>query len=410
MRPSLPRFVRPLVLFLVVCSGWALLAQTQPRDTVILISLDGWRWDYINHANVPNIRALAARGVRSEGLIPSYPSVTFPNHYTVVTGLVPDRHGIVSNSMVDRTIGPERFTMQSQTAKDPRWWGGEPIWTTAIKQGQKSASMFWPGSEAIFPTYWKPYDGKVPNVDRVQQVLTWLKLPDSERPSFITLYFSDVDTAGHSYGPDSPELLAATKHLDDVLGVLIEGISSIGFADRTTIILVSDHGMAQTSGHRLIFLDDYIDQKEAEVIDSGASFALNPMPGTSADALYSKLFSKHPSLSIYKKEQAPAWLGYGSHRRVPAIIGLVQRGWLVTTRAAAAKRAEGGRYGGAHGYDPRYRDMHGLFVAAGPRVRQGYLAPEIRNVHLYNFMCALLGLKPAPNEGDSTQTANFIVW
>ena len=405
----LPRALRLLVLFLVVCSGLALLAQTPPRETVILISLDGWRWDYIHYANVPNVRALAARGVRSEGLIPSYPSVTFPNHYTIVTGLVPDRHGIVSNTMVDRTIGPERFTMQSQTAKDPRWWGGEPIWTTAIKQGHKSASMFWPGSEAIFPTYWKPYDGKVPNLDRVQQVLTWMKLPDAERPSVITLYFSDVDSTGHSFGPDSPELLAATRRLDDMLGVLLDGIAAIGFADRTTIILTSDHGMAQTSASRLIFLDDYIEPTEAEVIDSGASLGLNPAPGTTADALYKKLSGKHPSLSIYKKEQTPAWLRYGSHSRVPAIVGLAQSGWLVTTRASAAKRA-GSHYGGAHGYDPRYRDMHGLFVAAGPRVRQGYLAPALQNVHLYNFMCTLLGLKPAPNDGDSTQTANFTVW
>ena len=181
---------------------------------VVLISFDGWRWDYIDRAEVPHLRALAARGVRADGLIPAFPSKTFPNHYTLVTGLYPERHGIVSNVIVDPGF-PERFTMTSQTAKTARWWGGEPLWNTAMLQGRRAASMFWPGSEApiggLRPTYWRPYNEAMPNAARVAQVLEWLALPADRQPAFITLYFSDVDTAGHAHGPDSAEVMAGCR-------------------------------------------------------------------------------------------------------------------------------------------------------------------------------------------------------
>ena len=406
-----PRAPKPFTLILVILIGaWiAAAAQSPARPLLILISLDGWRWDYLDKADAPNLRALAARGAWAEGLIPAFPTLTFPNHYTIVTGLTPDHHGIVSNTMVDRSIGPSRFTMSSETAKNARWWGGEPIWATAIKQGRKSASMFWPGSEAIQPTHWKPYDGDVPNTERVRQVLDWLRLPEPERPAFITLYFSDIDTASHETGPDSPETLAAAARLDDAIGSLLAGITRIGLADLATIIIVSDHGLAQTSGDRLILLDDYIDRKDVEAVDLGAGLSLNPAATTTVDAVYRKLANKHPALAVYKKEQVPAWLRYGSHPRVPAIVGLVETGWTVTWRETAAGwQAKGRRFGGAHGYDPRSRDMHGLFIAAGPRIRRGIVVPAFENIHLYVLMCDLLGLTPAPNDGDPAQTGTLL--
>src|SRR3954468_9680589 len=175
---------------------------------LILISFDGWRWDYIERQPAPNLKALAARGVRATKLIPSFPVLTFPNHYTIATGLYPEHHGIVGNSMHDPSV-PDRFTMSSETAKDARWWGGEPIWVTAVGQGRKAATMFWPGTEAAIdgfrPTYWKPYDKSFATLDRVKQVLEWLALPAPEQPALISLYFEEVDTAGHDFGPDSPE-------------------------------------------------------------------------------------------------------------------------------------------------------------------------------------------------------------
>ena len=229
---------------------------------LVLISFDGWRWDYIDRANVPNLRALASRGVRAEGLIPSFPSMTFPSHYTIVTGLYPERHGIISNNIVDPGFG-ERFSMSADTANDPRWWGGEPLWVTAIRQRRRAASMFWPGSEApisgVHPTYWKPFDDAVPNAARVKQVLEWLALPPDEQPSFVTVYFSDVDTAGHDFGPESTEVLHAASRLDQALGDLVTGIQKLRLLDRTSVIVVSDHGMSQQSDSRIILLDDYLD-------------------------------------------------------------------------------------------------------------------------------------------------------
>ena len=400
-----------LAVLAAVVAIWVASLAAQASPILILISFDGWRWDYTDRANVPNLKALAARGVRSEGLIPSFPTVTFPNHYTIVTGLVPDHHGIIANGMFDATIGSQKFTMSSATARDPRWWSGEPIWTTAMKQGLKSAATFWPGSEAIKPTYWRTFDDRVSNEDRVKLALELLKLPEGERPSFNTLYFSEVDHAGHDAGPDSPEVLVAAQHLDRALGQLLDGVDALGLTARTTFVVVSDHGMAQTSKDRLIFLDDYVDPSDVEVVEWSPNVAINlRRPGSPAavEALYRSLVNKHPALSVYKKENVPPSLGYGTHPRVPAIIGIAENGWTITTRAQALLRRLRG-FGGAHGYDPRHRDLHGLFVAAGPRVRRGYVAPRFQNIHIYEFMCGVLGLKPARNDGDPAQTAAFFI-
>ena len=294
-----------LAVLATVVAIWVASLAAQASPILILISFDGWRWDYTDRANVPNLKALAARGVRSEGLIPSFPTVTFPNHYTIVTGLVPDHHGIVANGMFDATIGPQKFTMSAATAKDPRWWGGEPIWTTAMKQGLKSAATFWPGSEAIKPTYWRPFDDRVSNEDRVKLALELLKLPEGERPSFNTLYFSEVDHVGHDAGPDSPEVLVAAQHLDQALGQLLAGVDALGLTARTTFVVVSDHGMAQTSAERLIYLDDYVDLADIDVVEWSPNVAIRlKQPGSPAavEALYRRLFKKHPALSVYKKE------------------------------------------------------------------------------------------------------------
>ena len=386
-------------------------AQTGAAPIVVLISFDGWRWDYTDRADVPHLRALAARGVRAEGLIPTFPSKTFPNHYSLVTGLYPERHGIVSNVIVDPGF-PERFTMASKTAKTARWWGGEPLWNTAMSQGLRTASMFWPGSEApidgLRPTYWRPYDEGMPNTARVQQVLEWLALPSDRQPAFITLYFSDVDSAGHAHGPDSPEVRRAAARLDQMLGRLISGVSRLNLADRVNMVVVSDHGMAQLSDRRLIYLEDYLDLSTVDITEWSPVLGLVPRSG-SVDAVYAALKGKHPSLGIYKREETPAHLHYRNNERIPPILGLAQDGWTITTRGMAlATRVAGRANGGAHGYDPTLKSMHGLFVAAGPRIREGLRSPVFENIHVYNFLCDLLGLKPSPNDGDPRVTSGFL--
>lgn len=402
---------RRVLLFVAIALFAILPVRAVPSDKpiVILVSLDGWRWDYIDRANVPNLKALAARGVRSQGLIPSFPSVTFPNHYTLVTGLLPDHHGIVANAMFDRTIGPDKFTMSSETAKNPTWWGGEPIWQTVIRNGGKSAAMFWPGSEAIKPTYWRPFDDNVSNEDRVTQVLEWMKLPEDGRPSFNTLYFSETDHAGHDFGPDSPQLLAAAAHVDQAIGQLLRGVDALGLTARTTFVIVSDHGMASTSDERVIYVDDYLKADEIEVVEWSPNVEINPANAASAESIYQKLHDRHPALAVYRRADLPKWLNYGTNRRIPAVVGIAELGWTITTHTAAEKRLNEGRtfIGGAHGYDPRYRELHGLFIAAGPGLRKGLIVPEFRNIHVYDFLCDLLHLAPAPNDGDFSEVSDF---
>jgi predicted AlkP superfamily pyrophosphatase or phosphodiesterase len=401
-----------LCVIALLIGGWVLLgaAQSQPRPILILISFDGFRWDYIDRADVPNLKALAKRGIRSQGLIPSFPSKTFPNHYTLVTGLYPDHHGIVSNTIWDDAIG-ERFTMSAETAKDPRWWSGEPLWAGAIRQGLRASSMFWPGSEVaiggVRPTEWKPFDDNFPNADRVAQVLTWLSLPEAERPSFITLYFSDVDTAGHTYGPEAWETIGAAEGLDKQLGVLLAGIDRLGLTGRTTIVATADHGMSQQALNRKIFIDDYVDPATVDVIDWSPVLQVRPRTGSVED-LYRALRGKHPALSVYRKSELPAALHYGTHPRIAPIVALADDGWSITTHARfEPRKGERSQSGGEHGYPPETRSMQALFVAAGPGLRTDALVPPFQNIHVYDFMCRVLGLKPATNDGDPAATRGF---
>ena len=408
--------MRSVAVVLVVLAGllsvWLRAESPQaPAPIVVLVSFDGWRWDYTDRANAPNVRALAARGVRAEGLIPSFPSKTFPNHYTIVTGLYPEHHGIISNNMTDAAIG-ERFSMSAPTARIPRWWGGEPLWVTAIKQGRRASSMFWPGAEVeiqgVRPTAWEPYDDHFPNADRVTRVLGWLALPERDRPSFITLYFSDVDTAGHRYGPDRPETLEAAAGLDRLLGDLLTGIEKLGLSSRTNVVVVSDHGMSQQSDTRKIYLDDYVDMATVDVVDWSPVLQIAPKTGT-VDALYKTLRDRHPALEIYRREELPAWMHYSANPRIQPIVGIASDGWSITTHARFEKtEPEWRAIGGEHGYQGRYRSMQGLFVAAGPLVREGLTVPAFENIHIYDLMCRMLGLTPAKNDGDPAMTTRLL--
>jgi predicted AlkP superfamily pyrophosphatase or phosphodiesterase len=344
-------------------------------------------------------------------LIPVFPTKTFPNHYTIVTGLYPENHGIVSNVIADPEY-PRRFTMSAPSARESRWWGGEPVWVTAIRQRLRAAAMFWPGSEVaiagVRPTYWRPFDDGVSNAARVGQVLKWLALPDAKRPSFLTLYFSDVDDAGHSHGPDSPRVLDAARRLDGTLGQLVSGIRKLGLFDRTALVIVSDHGMAQVANDRVIFIDDYVNLSTVDVVEWTPNLGLRPRSAT-VEHIYRALKDKHPALAVYQRDDTPPHLHYRRSSRIPPVVALADDGWTITTRGRHRLAAATGLQDrGAHGYDPRHKSMHGLFVAAGPGVRQGAVVPAFENVHIYNFLCELLGLTPATNDGDAGIARRFL--
>src|SRR5262245_13128432 len=360
---SWPRGVAFVRLVAFVCAIAVVSAQParRPAPILVLVSFDGWRSDYIDRLPATNLRALAARGVRATSMIPSFPTLTFPNHYTIVTGLYPARHGIVANVMTDPAIGA-RFTMSSETAKDPRWWGGEPIWVTAITQGRRAATMFWPGSEVeiqgVRPAYWMPYVKPLTSYDRARRVVQWLSLPEAERPSLITAYFDEVDTAGHDYPLDSPQLAEAAGHLDDALGQLIDGVRTLSLDDRTTFVVVSDHGMAPLSMERVIYVDDYIDPNNVDVLELNGFLALAPRNGD-VDALYRRLHGRHPALEVYKRDDTPARLHYRGNRRIAPIIAIPRAGWAATTHRRVANQPLDA---GAHGFDPRDPSMGALFV------------------------------------------------
>ena len=397
-------------LLLVACRPDALPAE---RAILILISVDGFRWDYLDRYESPNLRQLAAGGIRAEGLIPQFPSKTFPNHYTIVTGLKLANHGIISNNMRASDIPGEFSLSNRDVLADPRWWGGEPIWNTAEKQGRIAAAMFWPGSETVIggrqATYWTPFDDGLPNEDRVSRVLAWLNLPEGKQPSFLTLYFSDVDNAGHDDGPESEAVRAAVRSVDRSIGELVAGVKAIGLDDRVHYVVVSDHGMAALSPDRVIVLDNLIDVAQMDVIDWAPVLGLSPKDGN-VEKLYAALKDKHPNLDVYRRDEIPAVYGIAGHPRLPPVVGIAHEGWYITSKREVDRWGEPDRDppGGTHGYDARAKSMQGVFVAAGPRLKRGVTVAPFENVHIYELMCAVLGLTPAKNDGDPSVTRDML--
>lgn len=396
----------------IPATGTVVGAQGPSRPIVILISIDGWRWDYLQLFTPPTLGRLASTGVRAEGLIPVFPSKTFPNHYSIVTGQYPARHGILSNNLVDEAL-PGRFSLSQRDRwiqQDTRWWGGEPIWVTAERQGQATGTMFWPGSDVEIagrrPTYWRMFENDLSNEERVDQVLAWLKVPDPQRPTFLTLYFSDVDSAAHDFGPQSEENRKAVATVDRVIARLVGGIEAAKLTSRTNLILVSDHGMAALSRDRTIVLDDLIDMETVDLIDSSPIVGLNSRSGN-ADSILRALKDKLPSLAVYTRDTLPGEYRLRGHPRLPEVIGIADDGWHVTTREWLA-REDGQIPGGTHGYDPRHRSMHGLFIGVGPAFKSGVVVPAFENVHVYELMCRILALRPASNDGDARVTAAFL--
>ncbi|HWP38706.1 MAG TPA: ectonucleotide pyrophosphatase/phosphodiesterase [Gemmatimonadales bacterium] len=373
-------------------------APPGPRGTVILVSIDGYRWDYFDSIPTPGLARLAREGARAERLVPPFPSKTFPAHYSIVTGLYPEQHGIVSNNMFDPVLNA-RFSLSDRNAvTDSRWWGGEPIWVAVERQGGTAAAFFWPGTEAeiagVRPTRWKPYDGRVPNFDRVDTVLAWLA--SSRRPNLVTLYFDDVDGAGHSHGPFSPELVRAVRRVDSALVRLLDGLDSLGILDSVHVIVTSDHGMIRTSRDRVIFLDDYLDLERVDVVDWTPVLGIWPR-GMSEEEILAALRNAHPRLQVWRRADVPARFHYSNHRRIPLIVGHADPGWSIGTRAQLARDSTRFR-GATHGWDPELRDMGAFFVGRGPRIRRGVVAPPFQSIHVYALLAELLGITPAATE------------
>jgi len=394
-----------MIRFLALFCSLVLLAAcaTAPparleRPLTVLVSIDGFRPDYLDRGVTPVLSSLAAGGARG-AMRPSFPSKTFPNHYTLVTGLRPDRNGIVENNMEDPAIPGVTFRMSNAEAvRDARWWNqGEPIWVAAERAGIVSATMFWPGSEApirgVRPRLWRPFDQAVPPDARVDQVLTWLDLPPAERPHLVTLYFDDVDTAGHDFGPDSPEVNGAAARVDAALGRLQAGLKARGLP--ANLVVVADHGMAQMTDERQVFMDDVLPKTAYRSLTGGAFMTIYPAKGHEAE-VQRALLAPHARFECWKKADIPARFHYGRNPRVAPYFCLPQTGWRLTTRDYRPSKPERG----AHGFDPYGPEMAAVFVANGPAIRRGVVLPAFDNVSVYPLLARLVGVRPAPNDGD----------
>lgn len=374
------------------------------KHTTLIISLDGFRWDYPQMYHTSFFDRLGQEGVKAV-MQPSFPSKTFPNHYTLATGLVPDHHGLIDNKFYDQKSGLVYSIGDVKTKSDPRFYGGEPIWITAQKQGLKTGVVFWPGSDVkiqgVYPTYYKNYDTKprLTFAERVAEIERLAKLPENERPTLIMAYFEEPDHSGHTYGPTSPETRKAVETMDVLLGQLYNDLRALPDGKDINFIVTSDHGMTTTSPERIIHLSDYLKKEWTVRIMPSLPTLIYPAKGCTERIL--KALQNVPHLRVWKKEDVPSYLHYGTNANIADIVALPDPGWVISDYNTVIP--------GNHGYDPQVSDMHVMFRAAGPDFKQGYTMPHpFRNVNVYALLSHLLGITPAPNDGDLSAISDLL--
>jgi predicted AlkP superfamily pyrophosphatase or phosphodiesterase len=386
------RFLRLALLALIALVTQPAISAEKRDPITILVSIDAFRADYLQRGLTPNLSALAARGI-SAAMRPSFPTKTFPNHYAIVTGLRPDRNGIVANKMEDPAHPGETFTMAND--RDAFWWSeAEPLWVSAEKAGIRTASMFWPGSviahDNIRPEDWFDWNENITMTQRVDGVLDWIRRPPAIRPRFISLYFDTVDTAGHRHGPDSPEVNDAIRQVDAAIGRLRGGLAAM--KQPADLVIVADHGMAATSADRVVMIQDIADPADYHVVDAGPVALIEPVPGHEA-ALAASLLKPIPHIHCLRKQDLPERLHYGRNPRVTAFVCMADVGWLLLDKVSDKVGVDKG----SHGYDNQASEMLALFIAAGPDIAAKGVIPTFDNVDVYALLRDLLGMPPKPD-------------
>ncbi len=371
--------------------------KEESRPYLLVLSMDAFRWDYPDSIPTPNLDMVAANGVKAVSLRPSYPSKTFPNHYTMATGLYPNNHGLVQNSFYDPESDLHYAIRNRDAVENGYFYGGEPIWVTAEKQGMKSASFFWVGSEAIIdgykPSISKIYDWRVPYEDRIDSVLAWLQLPESIRPHLIMWYMSEPDHIAHEFGPFSKETREMVMYQDTLLGIFMDKIAALPNADEINLIFTADHGMQLSNPDSTEYLEDYIKESWVKDIQGyNPNYIIQAEEGC-IDSLYNSLQqAKH--LSSWKYGEVPSKLNYGTNPRCKDLMICADSAWRVKIKRDDRKGSLGD-----HGYDNFNTDMHAIFYATGPAFKKGHLHPTFNNVDLYPLFAHILGLTPAPVDG-----------
>jgi predicted AlkP superfamily pyrophosphatase or phosphodiesterase len=404
MKRSLPAICLAVVLTLdpafAQTSGPAAAneATQQGKPYVVLVSLDGFRYDYARKFGAAHLEQLGRAGITAEALTPAYPTLTFPNHYSIATGLYPAHHGIVDNTFYDPKRDATYTFHDDAAATDGSWYGGTPLWVLAEQQGMRAACFFWPGSDAdiqhVRPTFYYRYDGSVPNQRRIERAIEWLNLPKAQRPHFITLYFSDVDSAGHRYGQEAPETREAVRRVDEIIGELTKSIAATGVP--VNVFVVSDHGMLAVEGEP-VDLSKYADLSRFHIAEGVAQMMLYSRDRELIATSYAALNGKDPRFAVYRKEDLPARLHYSDNPRIGDLVIMATAPVLLSAHAPDPHKSQPK---GMHGYDvEKFPEMRGIFYAEGPDLKSGVRIPAFENVNIYPLIAHLLGLNAPKTDG-----------
>ena len=393
-------------------SGGVNSKQQQAKPYLVLVSIDGFRWDYMDLHPTPNLHRIAAAGARAERLLPVFPTLTFPNHYSIVTGLYPAHHGLVANDFPDRARDRWYSLRNRETVEDPAFYGGEPIWVAAETQGMVSAAFFFVGTEApvmgVPPSHWRSYDKKIPGDERVDQVLAWLAWPAEKRPHLYTLYFEDVDDSSHWYGPGSSENAAAIARVDHYIGRLLNGIEKLPHAGEVNVILLSDHGQgAYVEKQQPYLLTDRVNLDGARIVEGGSYLFLyldDPDPARAA-TIAATVNASWGHGHAYLPTDAPAQWHVDGNPSFPDVILMPDAGYAVLSSMDKVGKINAGD----HGWAPESPDMHGFFIACGPNIKRGVAPGAVRNIDVYPLMLSILGLTgPQPIDGDAASLAETL--
>ena len=371
------------------------------RKPLLLVSFDGFHPSYLDKVPTPHFDSLAAQGVLSEGLIPIFPTKTFPNHYAIVTGLYPENSGFVGNTMYDPKWDEWYRIRDREAVESGKWYGGEPIWNTLEKQGLRTGTMFWVGSEADIqdrrPSYWKTYDESMSEKARIDTVVKWMSYPDERAVDFATLYFEHVDSRGHNYGTDSEELKAAIRQADKQVGYLKKRLQEERLWEQMNVIILSDHGMVNLSADKTIELNRLVNMQDIKRTIWGPLTMIQPKEGK-VDKVYRALKEKEKHYRVYKKEDLPERYHLKDHRRVSDILMIADLGYVILETKDKEPFLESLPQA-THGYDNQEKAMRALFLARGPAFKKGKNVPPFQNIHIYELLNHLMESEPAPNDG-----------
>lgn len=398
------RLFTPLFFLVLIQSMGCQSPKEKKEHYVVVLSLDGFRSDYPERAKVPTLDSLAKAGVKS-AFRPSFPSVTFPNHYAMATGLYPDHNGLINNSFYASDLDRIYRTQDRNAVKNPDFYGGEPIWITAEKQGIKSASYFWIGTETPIqgrqPSIWKTFDQTVPYTDRADSIVAWLQLPKEKRPHLLMWYIEEPDGTGHAVTPDSSAVITKVEELDGVLNHFFTEVRKLDIFPKIDFIVLSDHGMATFYPENYVNLNDYLPRDSFDYVFDGVPTLLYPKP-TYVDSAFA-ILQRIPHVTAWRKNEIPKKYVYGTHPRIGELVVMPDLGTMLHFRDQ-----DNAFLGGAHGYDNFASEMEAIFYAAGPSFPQNVERPAMANVNLYLIISTLLGIEPAPNDGDSIVVSKLL--